>query len=331
MFEMLRIGLEICYNAQGYKLQKRCENMKEGILPLWKEKGMTSFGCVREVRRILGIKKVGHAGTLDPEVDGVLPLAIGSATKVLEYMLESDKTYAGEITLGYSTSTEDASGETIKRKAVLEPLSEEEIDRMLESFTGTIEQTPPMFSAVKVGGRRLYEYAFEGKEVERPSRQVTIYNLKRTNKPKLDREKQTLSFQFDVSCSKGTYIRTLAVDIGKMLGYPAHMSKLTRVRSGVITKEQTSTLEEIRQAVEENRMDELLLPIDYALNDFPKYAINEELWKKVKHGALLDEKDFNITEYPVLFTYNNQAVALYERHQSKIGKLIPKKMFKTEV
>ena len=310
---------------------KRCEKMIEGILPLWKEKGMTSFDCVFKVRRILGIKKIGHAGTLDPDVEGVLPLAIGSGTKVLEYMLESDKTYAGEITIGFSTATEDASGEIIERKGVTSPLSEEEVEAVLSQFTGEIEQTPPMFSAVKVDGKRLYEYAFEGKEIERPSRKVQIHKIDRTNDISYDVENQTASFQFDVTCSKGTYIRTLAVDIGRALGYPAHMSKLTRVKSGSITQEQTHTLEEIRQAVEENRLAELLLPIDYALVDFPKYSLDDELWQKVKNGALLNESDFEIKEYPVLFTYKNQAVALYEKHQTKIGKLIPKKMFKIEM
>lgn len=310
---------------------KRCEKMIEGILPLWKEKGMTSFDCVFKVRRILGIKKIGHAGTLDPDVEGVLPLAIGSGTKVLEYMLESDKTYAGEITLGFSTATEDASGEIIEREKVTSPLSEEEVEAVLEQFTGEIEQTPPMFSAVKVGGKRLYEYAFEGKEIDRPSRKVHIHKIERTSEIFYDKENKIASFQFDVTCSKGTYIRTLAVDIGRALGYPAHMSKLTRVKSGSISKEQTHTLKEIEKAVEENQVANLLLPIDFALNDFPKYSIDDELWQKVKHGALLNETDFKIKEYPVLFTYKNQAVALYEKHQSKTGKLIPKKMFKTEM
>lgn len=304
--------------------------MKEGILPLWKEKGMTSFGCVREVRRILGIKKVGHAGTLDPDVEGVLPLAIGRGTKVLEYMLESDKTYTGEITLGYSTSTEDASGEIIERKEIKKSFSTEEVDATLEKFIGTIEQTPPMFSAVKVKGRRLYEYAFEGEEVERPSRKVQIYSMKRTSEIAFDSKNHTASFYFEVTCSKGTYIRTLAVDIGKDLGYPAHMSKLTRIKSGQIEKEHTKTLEEIRFAMEENQIDNYILPIDYGLADFPIFKLSDELWVKVKHGALLEEEKLGIEEFPVLFTYQGEVVALYERHKSKVGKLIPKKMFKTE-
>ena len=121
----------------------------DGILPLWKEKGMTSFDCVFKVRHLLGIKKVGHAGTLDPEVDGVLPIAIGRGTKVLEYMLDSDKTYTGEVYLGYSTSTEDGTGEIIEKDEVDKNLTEELVDEILESFEGEIEQIPPMFSAVR--------------------------------------------------------------------------------------------------------------------------------------------------------------------------------------
>lgn len=189
--------------------------MVEGILPLWKEKGMTSFDCVHQVRRILGIKKIGHAGTLDPEVEGVLPIAIGPATKVLEFMLEGDKTYTGEVILGFSTSTEDATGEIIERLDVIENILEENIDNILKEFVGTIEQTPPMFSAVKVDGKRLYEYAFEGIEIDRPSREVEIYSIKRTSEVTADAQEKTARFSFDVTCSKGTYIRTLAVDIGK--------------------------------------------------------------------------------------------------------------------
>ncbi|HLR92441.1 MAG TPA: tRNA pseudouridine(55) synthase TruB [Atopostipes sp.] len=305
--------------------------MVEGILPVWKEKGMTSFACVREVRRLLGIKKVGHAGTLDPEVDGVLPIAIGPATKVLEFMLEADKTYTGEITLGYSTSTEDATGQVIEKKAVSERIKTEEIDEVLKQFQGVITQKPPMFSAVKVKGKRLYEYAFEGLEVARPSREVEIKSLTRTSEPILDEQSETIRFSFEVSCSKGTYIRTLAVDIGKRLGYPAHMSQLTRIRSGEISSEQTSTLSEIEKAVTEGTIENLLLPIDYGLNQFMHIKISDSLWNRVKNGAILDEEDLEVVEFPVLLIYKETVVALYDKHPNKPGKLKPKKVFKIEM
>lgn len=307
--------------------------MVEGILPIWKEKGMTSFACVSRVRRLLGIKKVGHAGTLDPDVEGVLPIAVGAGTKVLEYMLEADKTYAGEITLGYSTSTEDATGQIIEKKPVAKNIQAEKIDKVITEFIGTIEQVPPMFSAVKIKGKRLYEYAFEGIEIERPARKVQIYEMKRTSELIYDEELETIRFSFEVSCSKGTYIRTLAVDIGKRLGYPAHMSELTRIRSGDIRSEQTSTLAEVEAAVAAGTIDNLLLPIDYGLSHFTQVEINDSLWERVKNGAILDEDDIQVRDcdYPVLFIYKGVIVALYDKHPNKTGKLKPKKMFRIEM
>src|SRR4051794_15877118 len=186
----------------------------EGILPLYKPAGLTSHDCVFRLRKILKTKKVGHTGTLDPDVTGVLPICIGKATKVAEYITDAGKAYEGEVTIGFSTTTEDASGEVVENKVVDRVISREEILHLFDTFTGEIEQTPPMFSAVKVGGTRLYEYARKGIEVERPTRRVSIYSIEL-----LDDRKEfigtTVSFRFRVSCSKGTYIRTLAVMIGE--------------------------------------------------------------------------------------------------------------------
>lgn len=305
--------------------------MIEGILPLWKEKGMTSFGCVSRVRRIVGMKKVGHAGTLDPEVEGVLPIALGSATKVLEFMLEGDKTYAGEVTLGYTTSTEDATGEIIVREEVADELTDDAVDTVLESFVGKIQQTPPMFSAVKINGKRLYEYAFEGKEIDRPSREVTIHALERTSELYYDEIEKTVRFSFDVTCSKGTYIRTLAVDMGEKLGYPAHMSELTRVNSGGIKKDQTITLAQLESVMEEGTINEYLLPIDYGLEAFPQRAIDDELWSRVKNGVVLEQEELAEDSYPLILTYQDHIVALYDKHPTKEGKVKPKKMFKNDL
>lgn len=307
------------------------EELIEGILPLWKEKGMTSFDCVFKVRRLLGIKKVGHAGTLDPEVDGVLPIAIGRGTKVLEYMLDSDKTYTGEVYLGCSTSTEDGTGEIIEKEEVDKNLTEESIDRILESFEGEIEQIPPMFSAVRYKGKRLYEYAFEGIEVERPSRIVEIYSIRRTSDLIYDEQEKAAKFSFEVRSSKGTYIRTLAVDIGKKLGYPAHMSQLTRSESGPINASQTVRLEEIEAAVENGTVSDLLLPIEYGLDGFPTYPIAEEIWHQVKNGRVFPVDKFPIENYPVLLTYQEKAVAIYNLHPTKTGIIKPEKVFRTEL
>ena len=142
----------------------------EGIIPLYKPKGMTSHDCVFKLRKILKMKKIGHTGTLDPDVTGVLPICVGKATKVAEYLTDAGKTYEGEVTLGYSTTTEDASGEVVRRKKVDRIILRDEIIKGLSAMTGELTQTPPMFSAVKVNGKRLYEYARQGIEIERPSR-----------------------------------------------------------------------------------------------------------------------------------------------------------------
>lgn len=305
-------------------------NIIEGILPLWKEKGMTSFDCVFKARKILGVKKIGHAGTLDPEVDGVLPMGVGKGTKILEYMLESGKTYKGEICLGYTTATEDATGDMIERKAVDKNITVQEIDEALLEFEGEIEQTPPMFSAVKIGGKRLYEYAFEGIEIPRPSRLIEIYKIKRTSDITFNSLNKTAQFSFEVNSSKGTYIRTLAVDIGKKLGYPAHMSKLTRIESGNIKKEDTLTLKELEDAVNEGRISDLLLPIEYGLEIFPNYEINEEIFKQVINGRVFPADKFKINKYPVLFTYHNKAIAVYDHHPTKKGIIKPEKVLRTK-
>ena len=197
-----------------------------GIINLKKEAGMTSHDAVFKLRKILGTKKIGHGGTLDPDVVGVLPIAVGKATRMVEFMQDEGKVYEGEITLGYSTTTEDASGEVVAETHVLSPLDETIVDEAIASLTGPITQIPPMYSAVKVNGRKLYEYARAGQEVERPERQVTIYQFERTSP--ISYESHLARFTFRVKCSKGTYIRTLSVDLGEKLGYAAHMSHLTR-------------------------------------------------------------------------------------------------------
>ncbi|HZG72243.1 MAG TPA: tRNA pseudouridine(55) synthase TruB, partial [Chondromyces sp.] len=201
-----------------------------GILPLWKERGMTSHDCVFRIRKILRTKKVGHTGTLDPDVDGVLPICIGRATKLSDYIMNAGKTYEGEVTIGYSTTTEDASGDTVEQQTVDRSFTRADILSVLASLTGEISQTPPMYSAVKVKGKKLYEYARQGIEVERPSRTVTIHELELLDERELF-EGETITFSFRAVCSKGTYIRTLAVMIGERLGFPAHMSRLTRTAS----------------------------------------------------------------------------------------------------
>lgn len=195
-----------------------------------------------KLRGILKTKKVGHGGTLDPAVTGVLPVAVGKATRLLEYMDTGGKIYEGEITLGFSTETEDAQGAVIDVTPVF-GISEEKIDAALAQFLGVISQIPPMYSAVKVNGRRLYEYARQGLTIERAARSVEITDFARTSD--LIFVENCAKFSFRVACSKGTYVRTLAVDVAKNLGFAGHMSQLTRTMANGLFLEDAHTLDEI--------------------------------------------------------------------------------------
>lgn len=299
----------------------------DGILPLWKEKGMTSFDCVFKVRRLLKTKKVGHSGTLDPEVEGVLPICVGKATKVVEYLLESNKVYQGEICLGIATETEDAHGEIVKQEAIMTPFTTEEIDAMMETFIGEITQIPPMYSAVKVNGKRLYEYARKGEVVERPERKVNIYEFKRTSTPKYDEVTKTQKWTFEVSCSKGTYVRTLAVDLGEKLGVPSHMSQLTRIKSGPFMSEQCVTLSQLEALVEQQQAESILRPLEEVFRTYPRVDISEEFMTKVKNGAILTIAELPQVVEPSTFYIEDELIALYGPHPEKKGLLKPIKMF----
>lgn len=301
----------------------------EGIIPLYKPKGMTSHDCVFKLRKILKMKRIGHTGTLDPDVTGVLPICIGKATKVAEYITDAGKMYEGEVTLGYSTTTEDASGEVVETKKVDRVISKSEIIEVLHTFTGTIRQTPPMFSAVKVNGKRLYEYARQGIEIERPTRLVTIYSIELLEDSLINGE--TTSFRFRVACSKGTYIRTLAVMIGEALGFPAHMSELSRIKSASFSLSDCFTLEEIESRMSEGTITEILYPIETALTHLPKYMINDKITEKVKNGAVLPIPDHFKKEDDllVLESEDGEALAIYIHHPEKPGMMKPSKVLRS--
>ena len=203
----------------------------EGVLAVYKPAGFTSHDVVAKARRILGMKRIGHTGTLDPQVTGVLPLCLGKATRVVEYIQELPKEYVATLRLGLSSDTEDLTG-TITESVDEVHVSEEEVLAVLTSFKGIISQVPPMYSAVKIDGKRLYELAREGKTVERKSREVEIYEIEMTDMTWNDNYPD---ITFRVLCSKGTYIRTLCVDIGRALGLPGVMVKLERTMSAGIS------------------------------------------------------------------------------------------------
>ena len=289
-----------------------------GIINLKKEAGMTSHDAVFKLRKILGTKKIGHGGTLDPDVVGVLPIAVGKATRMVEFMQDEGKVYEGEITLGYSTTTEDAGGEVVAETPVLSPLDEKLVDEAIASLTGPITQIPPMYSAVKVNGRKLYEYARAGQEVERPERQVTIYQFERTSP--ISYEDHLARFTFRVKCSKGTYIRTLSVDLGEKLGYAAHMSHLKRTSAAGMRFEDALTLEQIAERVAEEDYS-FLQPLELGIGDLLKVELSDEQVEDVRNGRFIN---LISDETELAGFYGEKLVAILEKRKDQFK---PRKVF----
>lgn len=273
------------------------------------------------------MKKVGHTGTLDPEVEGVLPICLGKGTKIAEYITNAGKVYEGEVTIGRSTTTEDAEGETVEEKKVESSITIQQINHVLQELTGTIEQTPPMYSAVKVNGKKLYEYARAGIPVERPKRKIHIYDLCLLD-DEIKWKEGEVSFSFRVHCSKGTYIRTLAVMIGEKLGYPAYMSDLTRTASASFTRNECIPLEELEKLVKENRsIAAFLFPLEKALSHIPMIEMDELLLERVLNGAVLPIPE-NWPQSPAIMSYQHLAYAIYDLHPNKPNLIKPVKVIR---
>ena len=256
----------------------------DGILNVLKPPGMTSHDVVAFVRRVTGNKKCGHTGTLDPGAAGVLPVCLGKATKLARFVTEGDKTYRGEITLGIATSTQDAFGDILAYQDASR-VTLEQFKEVIPSFLGSIEQVPPMASAIKVQGQRLYELERQGKTVEVPSRVVTIYDLKIIDS--WDWQTPHPRILFDCTCSKGTYVRTLCSDIGQALGCGAYMSFLLRSRVGAFGLESTVTLETLAKLAEEKQCAEVTIPMVQAVQHLPVVEILPTAQKSVTSGATL--------------------------------------------
>lgn len=301
----------------------------DGILAIHKEVGMTSHDVVFKLRKILKTKKVGHTGTLDPEVSGVLPICIGKATRVSDYVMESGKTYKAEVTIGVSTTTEDQTGDIVEEKNVNENTwSTDDIRSTINKLEGEIEQIPPMYSAVKVNGKKLYEYARQNIEVERPVRKVFINSIELISEISYDN--QTCKFEIEVECGKGTYIRTLATQIGELLGFPAHMSHLIRLKSGGFSLEQAIKLDELRQIVEQDKLQDVLLPLEYGLNGLEKTTINdEEIVKRIQNGQKIEKQLIADHQFEGIFVvwYGDKAIAIMDTYEKNNALYKPKKVF----
>ena len=253
--------------------------MIHGILNVYKEKGYTSHDVVAKLRGILGQKKIGHTGTLDPDAEGVLPVCLGRATKLCDLLTEKGKTYEAVLLLGKTTDTQDISGEVLAQQDT-GYLTEEAVREAVLSFLGESEQIPPMYSAVKVGGKKLYELAREGKTVERKPRKVVICQMQIL-------EMALPRVKMEVTCSKGTYIRTLCHDIGEKLGCGGCMESLLRTRSGMFQIENSLKFDEIIRRKEEGCLLSEVLPVDQVFSDAPRVSVEAEWEMTARNGGWL--------------------------------------------
>lgn len=296
-----------------------------GILNILKPPGMTSFDVVSYVRGLASSRKVGHTGTLDPLAAGVLTVCIGNATGAIEFLTDKDKQYRAELTLGIATDTQDSTGAVLSELPV--NCSDEEICRAINSFVGSYDQLPPMYSALKLNGKKLYELAREGVTVDRIPRRVEIYSAEVI---KISRD-GFVEVLFDVHCSKGTYIRTLCADAGELLGCGGHMSFLLRKRAGKFTLEEALTLEELKVLSAEGRLQSAMMDAEAAFAAIDTVRLDAPQEKKFINGVRFSVgcescKDALVRVYGA----DGRFLALGEIHNSEgISLLKSKKFFNT--
>lgn len=271
-----------------------------GVILINKQKGISSFGVVAKVRKILNIKKVGHSGTLDPEAEGLLPILVGNGTKISKYLIEHDKIYIAKLKLGIKTDTADSEGNILEKKNFkLDKNNVNKYNNIFKTFLGKSKQIPPMYSAIKVNGKKLYEYAREGKEIKIKERDIEIYNI-----DILSINYDENEIEFSVSCSKGTYIRTLCEDIAKSLGTIGYMSSLKRTKINDFKIEDSITLDEL----EKNKDDILYLK--------EKFISVEEIFKNKSEIILNDrKKDLFLNGVKLTFKLENDLYRVYNNNK----------------
>jgi len=255
----------------------------DGLLVVDKPEGMTSLGVVKEIKRRFHVRKAGHIGTLDPFATGVLPVAINEGTKVIPFLEEEPKEYEGVLKLGEETTTDDLTGEVVYKKS-WEHVTSELIQTVFQNFLGRIWQIPSMFSAIKVQGKPLYRLARKGIEIERKEREIEIHDIRveEIDLPKV---------RFKVSCSKGTYIRTLGKDVGKKIGCGAHLLSLRRIRSGPFTLERAIPWERLNELSEAEKLSPWLISLKEALSGLPEVIGDERLVKEIRYGKEMQVRD----------------------------------------
>lgn len=259
-----------------------------GILNVYKPKGMTSHDVVSFVRRNFHMKRVGHTGTLDPVAEGVLPILVGKATKLSDVLMAEEKRYVARVRLGVVTDTDDMSGTVLETKNAA--VTKTELYEAVRGFVGETEQIPPMYSAIKVNGQKLYQLARKGIITERKPRKITVFSAEVS---RFD----GASFDLAVHCSKGTYIRALCRDIGERLGTGATMESLVRTQSGIFCLENSHTLEEIEKTAKNGTAESLLISADEALSDLKRVEVGEDCATKLKNGIRLRPEQLNIYNF----------------------------------
>ena len=296
--------------------------MYDGIINVYKEKGFTSFDVVAKMRGILGQRKVGHTGTLDPDAEGVLPVCAGKGTRLCDMLTDHDKTYRATMLLGVVTDTQDTTGKVLAETDT-DRLTEAQVREAIQSFVGDYDQIPPMYSALKVDGKKLYELAREGKEVERKARLVQIHEIviESMNLPEV---------VMTVSCSKGTYIRTLCNDIGEKLGVGGCMKQLLRTKVGRFLLEDTLRLSDLQKLKEEGRLEEAVFPLEAVFAEYREIRASEEVMDKLVRngnpfrykgiGPVADKDAFRV------YAMNGQFIGVYEYSEEK-HMFYPRKVF----
>lgn len=298
--------------------------MYDGVLNIYKEAGFTSHDVVAKLRGILKQKKIGHTGTLDPDAVGVLPVCLGKATKLCDMLTDETKTYKAVLRLGVSTDTQDMSGEILMRRPV--ECTEEEVSACVKSFCGEQMQIPPMYSALKVNGKKLYELAREGKTVERKPRPVTFYEIAicRVSLPVLE---------FRVTCSKGTYIRTLCHDIGEKLGCGGAMEHLERIRVGRFESQDACTLAKVEALVKAGELERYLVSVEKMFPGLPKAVVLPEFDLLVRNGnpllsgqMIVDNSETDHKDRLRVYDSTHRFMGIYEYHEAQ-DRYRPQKMF----
>ena len=292
--------------------------MIHGVINVYKEQGFTSHDVVAKLRGIVGQKKIGHTGTLDPDAVGVLPVCLGRATKLCDMLTDKDKVYEAVMLLGVETDTQDTTGQVLKSSETDE-ITEEQVRAAVLDFVGDYDQVPPMYSALKINGKKLYELAREGKTVERKSRRVQIHGIRIV-------EMNLPHVRMEVDCSKGTYIRTLCHDIGEKLQVGGCMEELERTKVGRFLKEDAVTLDEVRQKMEQGEGAELFTPLDQIFAELPAVTVTDaKAWMSYNGNDLPERFLLEKEEWT-----DGQEVRVYDSRKNFIGLYqyrAPKKLF----